>query len=265
MRLDGTAAVVTGGTSGLGLATAQRLLRAGAAVVLVGRDERRGRELAAELGGRAQFAPADTRCAEAVAAALDLAATQGPLRTVVNCAGIVASARTVDRNGVAASLEAFNELIQVNLVGTFNVLRLAAERMAGNTVDAGERGVVINTASVAAFEGQQGQAAYAAAKAGIVGMTLPTARDLAPALIRVVTIAPGLFDTPMAAAVPERLRTSLVEQTAHPKRMGMPDEFAALVQHVVENPMLNAEVIRLDGAARVAAGSGGSPGNTASR
>jgi NAD(P)-dependent dehydrogenase (short-subunit alcohol dehydrogenase family) len=196
------------------------------------------------------FADADVRNPAAVEAALDVAAQLGPLRIVVNCAGIGDPARTVGRDG-PLDMERFRRVIDINLFGTFNVIRLAAARMAVVDIEGGERGVIVNTASVAAFDGQVGQASYAASKGAIVAMTLPIARDLASSLIRVVTIAPGMFETPILAGLSEDARRSIASQVPHPARLGRPDEFAALVSHVVENPMLNGETIRLDGAIRM--------------
>lgn len=235
----------------MGLATTKRLLDAGARVVAL---DLAGEGVVRELGDRARFALADVTDEAAVAAALDLAETLGPLRIVVNCAGVGNAIRVLGRDGVFP-LAKFRKVVEVNLIGTFNVLRLAAERIAkaepvGPTGE--ERGVMINTASVAAFDGQIGQAAYSASKGGVVGMTLPIARDLAGAKIRVVTIAPGLFDTPLLASLPEEARLSLGKQVPHPSRLGNPDEYAALAVHIVENAMLNGEVIRLDGAIRMA-------------
>ncbi|MFC9326830.1 SDR family NAD(P)-dependent oxidoreductase [Kitasatospora sp. NPDC057015] len=250
MKIADSVALVTGGASGLGLATAGRLLAGGARVVVAGRPASRAKYEAAGLGPGAVFAPCDVTSEADVAAALDLAAELGTLRIAVNCAGVSAAARTVGRRG-PASLAGFAEVVQVNLVGTFNVIRLAADRIAGAEEVDGERGVIVNTASIAAFDGQSGQAAYAASKSGIVGLTLPVARDLAPLRIRVVTIAPGLFRTPMLDAVPAATAAALGAQVPHPARLGDPDEFAALAAHIVENPMLNGETIRLDGAVRM--------------
>ncbi|MET0699218.1 MAG: 3-hydroxyacyl-CoA dehydrogenase [Mycobacterium sp.] len=252
MEIKDSVAVVTGGASGLGLATTKRLLDAGAHVVVI---DLKGEEVVAELGDRARFAQANVTDPESVTAALDLAETLGPLRINVNCAGIGNAIKTLSKNG-AFPLDAFNAVIQVNLIGTFNVLRLAAERIA-KTEPIGpegsqERGVIINTASVAAYDGQIGQAAYSASKGGVVGMTLPIARDLSRELIRVMTIAPGLFKTPLLAGLPEEAQKSLGAQVPHPARLGDPDEYGALATHIVQNPMLNGEVIRLDGAIRMA-------------
>jgi NAD(P)-dependent dehydrogenase (short-subunit alcohol dehydrogenase family) len=251
MEIKDAVAVVTGGASGLGLATTKRLLDAGAQVVVL---DLRGEDAVRELGDRARFARADVTDEAAVSGALDTAESMGTLRIVVNCAGTGNAIRVLGRDGVFP-LDVFRKIVDINLVGTFNVLRLAAERIA-KTEPVGskgeERGVIINTASVAAFDGQIGQAAYSASKGGVVGLTLPVARDLASHLIRVVTIAPGLFDTPLLASLPEEARASLGKQVPHPSRLGDPDEYGALAVHIVENPMLNGEVIRLDGAIRMA-------------
>jgi len=251
MQIDGCVAVVTGGASGLGLATARRLVTAGAHVVLLDLPGGPGEQAVADLGERAAFAPGDVTSEQDVVAALDTAAARGTIRIAVNCAGVGTAGRVLGRNGVLP-LEAFSRVIQVNLIGTFNVLRLAAERMAATEPIDGERGVIVNTASAAAFDGQIGQAAYSASKGGVVGMTLPIARDLADKLIRVMTIAPGLFATPMLAGLPQEAQDSLGAQVPHPSRLGDPAEYAALVEHIVMNPMLNGEVIRLDGAIRMA-------------
>jgi NAD(P)-dependent dehydrogenase (short-subunit alcohol dehydrogenase family) len=252
MNIDGTVAVVTGGASGLGLATARRLVKAGGKAVLLDLPSSKGDEAAASLGGAAVFAAADVTDAASVASALDAAAELGELRVLVNCAGIGTPGRVLGKDGSAYAIDPFVQVIQVNLIGTYNVLRLAAERMAALEPLGEERGVIVNTASVAAYDGQIGQAAYSASKGGIVGMTLPIARDLAQRQIRVVTIAPGLFDTPLLAGLPEEARKSLGQQVPHPSRLGDPDEYGALVEHIVANPMLNGEVIRLDGAIRMA-------------
>jgi NAD(P)-dependent dehydrogenase (short-subunit alcohol dehydrogenase family) len=248
-------ALVTGGASGLGLATVKALRAAGAQVVIVDLPTSEGAERAAaisrELGDGVRFAPADVRSEADVAAALDLADELGPLRVAVNCAGIGTAHRTIGRKGVFP-LPDFTRVIEINLIGTFNVIRLSAERMTRLDPIGEERGVIVNTASVAAFDGQIGQAAYSASKGGVVGMTLPIARDLASAQIRVMTIAPGLFDTPLLAGASDEVRASLGEQVPHPARLGDPAEYAALVTHIVANPMLNGEVIRLDGAIRMA-------------
>jgi NAD(P)-dependent dehydrogenase (short-subunit alcohol dehydrogenase family) len=251
MDIAGGSAVVTGGASGLGLATTERLLAAGASVTILDLPSSPGEAVADKLGERVRFAPADVTDETAVASALDMATEQGPLRVAVNCAGTGDAIRILGRNGVYP-LEKFTRIVQINLIGTFNVIRLAAERMVANEPGGEERGVLVNTASVAAFDGQIGQAAYSASKGGVVGMTLPIARDLASARIRVVTIAPGLFDTPLLASLPADAKVSLGKQVPHPSRLGDPSEFAALVAHIIENPMLNGEVIRLDGAIRMA-------------
>jgi NAD(P)-dependent dehydrogenase (short-subunit alcohol dehydrogenase family) len=248
VQIKDAVAVVTGGASGLGLATTKRLLDAGASVVVI--DLREGDELG-KLGERVKFASADVTDEAAVGQALDVAETLGPLRINVNCAGIGNAIKTLGKDG-PFPLDGFKKVVEVNLIGTFNVLRLAAERIAKTEPLGEERGVIINTASVAAFDGQIGQAAYSASKGGVVGMTLPIARDLSRSLIRVVTIAPGLFKTPLLGSLPEEAQKSLGQQVPHPARLGDPDEYGALAVHIVENPMLNGEVIRLDGAIRMA-------------
>jgi NAD(P)-dependent dehydrogenase (short-subunit alcohol dehydrogenase family) len=249
MDITGSVALVTGGASGLGLATARTLSEAGAKVVIVDLPSAPGAERAAEFGGT--FAPADVTDEAQVSAALDTAASLGPVRVAVNCAGIGTPGRVIGKNGVMP-LEQFTKVVTVNLIGTFNVIRLAAERILQSEPIDGERGVIVNTASAAAFDGQIGQAAYSASKGGVVGMTLPIARDLADKLIRVMTIAPGLFKTPMLEGLPAEAQESLGRQVPHPSRLGDPSEYAALVAHIVANPMLNGEVIRLDGAIRMA-------------
>ncbi|HEX3614111.1 MAG TPA: SDR family NAD(P)-dependent oxidoreductase [Sporichthyaceae bacterium] len=251
MRIPGSVALVTGGASGLGLATVQALHAAGAGVVIVDLPSSAGKAVAEELGERAVFAPGDVTDADSVAAAVAAADGLGQLRIAVNCAGIGIAERTVGKNG-PASLEAFTRIVTVNLIGSFNVIRLAAARIAAAEEIDGERGAIVNTASVAAFDGQIGQAAYSASKGGIVGMTLPIARDLSGVKIRVVTIAPGLFRTPLFETLSDEAIASLETQVPHPSRLGDPAEFAALVTHIVENPMLNGETIRLDGAIRMA-------------
>src|SRR5436309_11536505 len=253
MELRSVKAVVTGGASGLGRATAERLLAAGATVALLDRPASPGAETAKAMGQRAIFTPADVTNADEVSAALQTAGDQlGGINVLVNCAGIGTAMKTVGKSG-PAKLEEFTRVIQVNLIGTFNCIRLTAALMAKNAPGPdGERGVVVNTASVAAFDGQIGQAAYSASKGGIVGMTLPIARDLAELGIRVVTIAPGIFDTPLLGTLPEPVRQSLAKQVPFPQRLGRPSEFAALACHIIENPMLNGETIRLDGAIRMA-------------
>ncbi|MGY0498799.1 3-hydroxyacyl-CoA dehydrogenase [Nocardia sp. FBN12] len=251
MDFVNSSAIVTGGASGLGLATVQELHAKGAKVVIVDLPSSNGAAIAKELGDGAAFAAADVTDESAVIAALDVAESLAPLRIAVNCAGIGNAIKTVGKKG-AFPLADFTKVINVNLVGTFNVIRLAAERMSGTDPVGEERGVIINTASVAAYDGQIGQAAYAASKGGIVGLTLPIARDLASFKIRVVTIAPGLFRTPLFETLPEEALQSLGAQVPHPSRLGQPSEFAALARHIVENPMLNGETIRLDGAIRMA-------------
>lgn len=252
MRLDGKVALITGGASGLGLASAKELLGAGAAVVLVDLSSSDGEVVAKELGDKARFAPADVTNEDQVEAAVRLATAEfRGLHIVVNCAGVGFPGRVLTRDGAANDLERFEFVVRVNLIGTFNVLRLAAAQIASQGPEDDERGVIINTASIAAFDGQIGQAAYSASKGGIVGMTLPIARDLAGKLIRCVTIAPGTFDTPMLAGLPEEARAKLAEGIPHPHRLGRPEEFGLLVRQIVENPMLNGEVIRLDGALRM--------------
>ncbi|CQR65576.1 3-hydroxyacyl-CoA dehydrogenase [Streptomyces leeuwenhoekii] len=251
MDITGSVALVTGGASGLGLATVRQFVESGAKVVIVDLPSSRGKIVAEELGEQAAFAPADVTSEEEVSAALDLAQSLGTLRVAVNCAGIGPAAKTVGKQG-AHPLDGFAKVVQVNLIGTFNVVRLAAERIAKAELLGEERGVIINTASVAAFDGQVGQAAYSASKGGIVGMTLPVARDLAGLAIRVVTIAPGLFHTPLFDTLPKEAVASLGAQVPHPARLGDPSEYAALAAHIVANPMLNGETIRLDGAIRMA-------------
>jgi NAD(P)-dependent dehydrogenase (short-subunit alcohol dehydrogenase family) len=246
MQLDGIGALVAGGASGLGEATARELAARGARVTIADLDEERGGALADELGGA--FVAADVTDESQVQAAVD--AAEG-MRLAVSCAGIGWAERTVKRDGPAA-LQPFETVVRVNLIGTFNVLRLAAAAMAAGEPDAeGERGAIVLTASIAAFEGQIGQTAYAASKGGVVGLTLPAARDLARLGIRVCTIAPGLFDTPLLAGLPDEARRALGEQIPFPSRLGRPEEYARLACHIAENPMLNGEVLRLDGALRM--------------
>ncbi|MCB8911327.1 NAD(P)-dependent dehydrogenase, short-chain alcohol dehydrogenase family [Rhodococcus rhodochrous J3] len=251
MIVNDSVAVVTGGASGLGLATVKALLNDGAQIVIIDLPSSNGETIAKELGDRVRFVAADVTDEAAVTEALDVAESLGPLRVAVNCAGIGNAIKTVSKKG-AFPLDAFKKVVDVNLFGTFNVIRLAAERIARTEPVDGERGVIINTASVAAFDGQIGQAAYSASKGGVVGMTLPIARDLASLLIRVVTIAPGLFKTPLLGTLPEEAQASLGAQVPHPARLGDPSEYGALAAHIVSNPMLNGEVIRLDGAIRMA-------------
>lgn len=252
MKISGKTAFVTGGASGLGRAAAEALAGAGANVVLVDLPGSAGPEVAGALGDRARFTPADvTSEAEVIAALEEATAAFGNLHIAVNCAGVGWAARVVGRDGTPMPLDQFETVIRINLIGTFNVVRLAAASMLRGEPDGEELGVIVNTASIAAFEGQIGQAAYSASKAGVVGMTVPLARDLASSKIRVVTIAPGTFDTPMLAALPQEARDQLASQIPHPRRLGRPEEYGALVRHIVENPMLNGEVIRLDGALRM--------------
>ena len=248
MDVDGVTAVVTGGASGLGAATAAALHGRGAHVFVL--DLPGTRERVDE--GRVTFVACDVTRPDEVEAAIARAAEHGHLRVCVNCAGVGMAERTVGRDGSPAALDPFRTTIEINLIGTFNVIRHAAAAMSRSEPVGEERGVIVNTASVAAFDGQIGQAAYSASKGGIVGMTLPIARDLAASRIRCVTIAPGIFDTPLLAMLPEETRQSLGASVPHPARLGRPEEYAALVVHVVENPMLNGEVIRLDGAIRMA-------------
>jgi NAD(P)-dependent dehydrogenase (short-subunit alcohol dehydrogenase family) len=253
MDVAGISAVVTGGASGLGLATVHRLLAAGAgSVTIVDLSGSDGATIAKELGDRVQFCPADVRSAEDVGAAMDAAAERGPLRALVHCAGRGGPVRLVNKDGSPGSLETYTEVVGINLIGTFNVLRLAAAKMATNDVADGDRGVCVLTASVAAYEGQIGQIPYASAKAGIVGMTLVAARDLAGKAIRVCTIAPGTFDTPLLARLSDDVRASLAATVPHPSRLGVPDEYAKLALQIIDNGMLNGETIRLDGAIRMA-------------
>jgi NAD(P)-dependent dehydrogenase (short-subunit alcohol dehydrogenase family) len=250
MDIAGNSALVTGGASGLGLASARALAKAGARVTILDLPSSPGEEIAAEIGG--VFAAADVTDTAQVEAALDAAEAAGPLRAVVHCAGKGGPVRVVEKDGSPGSLESYTHTVTVNLIGSFNVLRLAAARMARNEPVEGERGVVVLTASVAAFEGQIGQIPYSSSKAGIVGMTIVAARDLATKQIRVCTIAPGLFDTPLLARLPEDVKASLGKSVPHPSRLGTPAEFAKLALHIVDNAMLNGETIRLDGAIRMA-------------
>jgi NAD(P)-dependent dehydrogenase (short-subunit alcohol dehydrogenase family) len=253
MEIDGSTFLVTGGASGLGRATVERLLAHGGCTVILDLERSAGAQVAAELGPHALFVPCDVTSPEEVGAALDRATGHfGAIHGLVNCAGVAIAEKTHGKRG-AHDLGSFTFVIQVNLIGTFNCIRLAAGRMAQNAPNGeGERGVIVNTASVAAFDGQIGQAAYSASKGGIVGMTLPIARDLAEVGIRVCTIAPGLFDTPLMGMLPEPARQSLARQVPFPPRLGRPAEYAALACHIIENAMLNGETIRLDGAIRMA-------------
>lgn len=253
MQIAGSVAVVTGGASGLGGANVRMLAEAGARVAILDVNAEAGATLAATYGDRALFVPTDVASAAAAETAFQrIQDVFGAVHIVVNCAGIGVAGRVLGREGPHA-LDLFERVIRINLIGTFNCIRLAALRMQANPpTAAGERGVIINTASIAAFDGQIGQAAYAASKAGVVGLTLPIARELASSGIRVVSIAPGIFDTPMLAGLPEAARQSLSASVPFPKRLGRPEEVAALARHIIENVMLNGETIRLDGALRMA-------------
>jgi NAD(P)-dependent dehydrogenase (short-subunit alcohol dehydrogenase family) len=250
MTLQNTTGLVTGGASGMGEATARRLANAGAIVVILDRDSAKGDKVAAELGGR--FVQADVTSENDVSAAVAAATALAPLRTCIHCAGIGWAERTMNRAGNPHSLESFRKVIEINLIGTFNVLRLAASGMSGNDADDnGERGVIVNTASIAAYDGQIGQAAYSASKGGVVALTLTAARDLAAAGIRVCTIAPGLIDTPLLGTLPEEARAALAESVLFPQRLGVPDDFASLAMEIVRNHYLNGEVIRMDAGIRM--------------
>jgi NAD(P)-dependent dehydrogenase (short-subunit alcohol dehydrogenase family) len=252
MRIEGKTALITGGASGLGRATVEDLLKAGASVMILDLPTSPGEQVAKELGDQAAFSPADVTSQEEVGAAVQAAVDAfGGLHVAVSCAGIGWAQRIVDKRG-PHDFASFSKVLEVNAVGTFNVMRLAAARMGQQEPDeTGDRGVLINTASIAAFDGQTGQVAYAASKGAIVSMTLPVARDLAARQIRCLTIAPGTFETPLMLQLPEPAREQLADVTPHPARLGKPEEYAALVRHIVENPMLNGEVIRLDGALRM--------------
>jgi NAD(P)-dependent dehydrogenase (short-subunit alcohol dehydrogenase family) len=252
MNLTGASALVTGGASGLGLATVTKLIDRGVATTIVDLPSSAGVEVAEKLGDLATFSPADVREPEAVDRALDVATGRAPLRALVHCAGRGGTVRLVNRDGSAGDYDLYREIIDINLVGTFNVLRLAAARMATNEPDDGERGACVLTASVAAWEGQIGQIPYASAKAGVVGMTLVAARDLSRSLIRVCSIAPGVFDTPILSRFSDEIRAGLASQVPHPSRLGRPEEFADTALHILDNAMLNGETIRLDGAIRMA-------------
>jgi NAD(P)-dependent dehydrogenase (short-subunit alcohol dehydrogenase family) len=253
VKIEGIGAVVTGGGSGLGEATALSLAERGARVAILDLGRSKGADVAKSIGDDAIFCEADVADEAAVTAALDEAVGRfGGIHAAVSCAGIGTAGRTVDKSGKPFDLKLFELTLRVNLIGTFNVIRLAAARMMQNEPnDEGERGVLVNTASVAAFEGQIGQCAYSASKGGVVGMTLPIARDLAASGIRVNTIAPGLFGTPMLMMMPEEARAYLAKQIPFPSRLGKPPEYAALACHLIENPMLNGETIRIDGAIRM--------------
>jgi 3-hydroxyacyl-CoA dehydrogenase / 3-hydroxy-2-methylbutyryl-CoA dehydrogenase len=251
MKIDGTSALIAGGASGLGAATSRRLHAGGAHVTIADLNEEKGTALAEELGERARFVGCNVTDSDQVQAAVAAAREAGDLRITICCAGIGWAERTVHKNG-PHNLDPFKGVIEVNLIGTFNVMRNAAAAMQENEPDeGGERGVIVNTASVAAFDGQIGQIAYSASKGGIVAMTLPAARDLSRAHIRVCTIAPGIFETPLLGGLSDETRASLAASIPHPQRLGRPDEYAELAAHIVENGMLNGEVIRLDGALRM--------------
>ena len=252
MQLNSSSvAIVTGGGSGLGGATARRFVADGAKVVILDLESSAGPALVGELGGdRAVFMAADVRDEAQVQVAIDRAKELGEVRVAVNCAGVATPGRVIGRQGPLA-LDTFRTVVDINLIGSFNVMRLAAAAMLDNEPLDGDRGVIVNTASIAAFDGQIGQAAYAASKAGIAGLTLSAARDLADKAIRVMTIAPGTFETPMLAGLPDETRHVLEQQVPHPSRLGQPAEYASLVRYIVDNPMLNGEIIRLDGALRM--------------
>jgi len=254
MQIEAATVFVTGGASGLGEATVRALVARGASVAFYDLPRSKGGELEKELGAATRFLPGDVTDETQVQEALDAARDAfGPLRGLVNCAGIGSATRTVGKDAAPFPLDAFRRTIEVNLIGTFNAIRLAAARMVGNEPDAnGERGAIVNTASIAAFDGQIGQAAYSASKGGVVGMTLPIARDLARHGVRVCTIAPGLFKTPLLMSLPEPALEALGRSIPFPPRLGEPTEYAELACHILENPMLNGETIRLDGALRMA-------------
>lgn len=252
MNIEQGSALVTGGASGLGLATAQYIVNAGVPVVIADINEERCKAAVAMLGDLAQYVVADVSDPVAIQAACDKAQAMRPLRILVHCAGAGGAVRLVDRDGQPGSLERYEAIIRTNLIGSFNVLRLAAATMAKNELVGEERGVCILTASIAAYEGQIGQIPYASAKAGVVGMTLVAARDLASRHIRVCTIAPGVFDTPILDKLPDEIKTALGQAVPHPARLGQSHEFAQLAGHIIRNPMLNGETIRLDGALRMA-------------
>jgi NAD(P)-dependent dehydrogenase (short-subunit alcohol dehydrogenase family) len=251
MNFKNSSAIVTGGASGLGLATVRRLVERGAQVVIADLPGSDGAAVADELGKQVQFVAADVTNEEQMQAAVDAATSRAPLRALLNCAGRGGALRILEKDGTPGSQEFYENIVRINLFGTFNALRLAAAAMAKNDIEDGDRGVCVLTSSVAAWEGQIGQIPYASAKAGIVGMTIVAARDLAQRAIRVVTIAPGIFDTPILARLPENVRASLGASVPHPPRLGQPDEFAHLAMHIFENSMLNGETIRLDGAIRM--------------
>ena len=253
MNIEGKVAVITGAASGLGRAAAEALIAKGGKVMILDRDEEKGAQAAAELGEAAGFVATDVTDEASVKAAIDATRDRfGAIHLCVNCAGVGSAMKTVGRDNQPHDLGVFNMVVQINLIGTFNVARLAAAVMAENEPgEDNERGVIVNTASVAAFDGQVGQVAYAATKGGVVGMTLPMARDLAKLGIRVNTIAPGIFNTPLMNAAPDKVKMPLIEMTQFPKRLGEPPEYAALVCHMAENTFLNGETIRLDGGIRM--------------
>jgi len=251
MDVKDQAAIVTGGASGLGLATARRLVAAGARVVICDLPTSQGEAVAKELGSGTRFAAADVADPAGMEAAMAAAEALGPLRVLVHCAGRGGSQRVVDRDGKPMPLEHFEAIIRVNLIGTFNVLRLAAAAMARTDLVGEERGICILTASIAGYEGQIGQTPYATSKAGVIGLTLCAARDLASRHIRVCTIAPGIFDTPLLGRLPENVRAALNASVPNPQRLGVPDEYAMLAMQIIQNPYLNGETIRLDGALRM--------------
>jgi NAD(P)-dependent dehydrogenase (short-subunit alcohol dehydrogenase family) len=250
MQLDGASAIVTGGASGLGGATARKIAADGAHVVVVDLNEEAGEAMASELNGA--FVKADVRDPDQVQVAVDTAVEMGPLRALVNCAGVGNPGRTLNRDGEPLALDFWDFVVSINLTGTFNCIRLAAAAMATNEPSEGDRGAIVNTASVAAYDGQIGQAAYSASKGGIVGMTLPIARDLSAVHIRVNTIAPGIIDTPLLAGLPEPARVSLGQQVLHPQRLGRPDEYAEVAHFLLTHGYMNAESIRMDGGIRMA-------------
>jgi NAD(P)-dependent dehydrogenase (short-subunit alcohol dehydrogenase family) len=254
MEIKGSVAVITGGASGLGEATVRNYVEGGGRVSILDLQEEKGQALAAELGDSAIFCSANVTDEQSVQGAIDKTVEAfGLIHIAVNCAGVGDPAKVLGKNGPMA-MDEFNRVIQINLIGTMNVIRLAAEKMVANTPnEEGEKGVVINTASVAAYDGQIGQASYSASKAAVIGMTLPIAREFAEYGLRIVTIAPGLFETPLLMALPEKVKNALGKMVPFPNRLGKPSEFALLARQIVENPMLNGETIRLDGAIRMAA------------
>ncbi len=254
MKAKDIAAIVTGGSSGLGEATVRQIIKSGGKAAIIDINEEKGKAIVSELGANVIYLKADVGMENEVSDAVDAAAAKmGLINTVVNCAGIITAGRIVGKDG-PHKLDAFEKIIRVNLIGTFNVVRFAAVKMTQNAPgEENERGVIVNTASIAAQDGQIGQAAYAASKGGVIAMTLPMAREFAASGIRVVTLAPGMFDTPMMGGMPAAVKESLVNQIPYPKRFGNPEEYAALVLHIAENRMLNGTVIRLDGAVRMGA------------